>query len=73
MMKNYAKTYKNDKEKIIEIRDFLRKNCRGEIVEAKKSYCEAHTKQSETYTSRVKKYETCLNTIASGEVIKEKV
>jgi hypothetical protein len=31
------------------------------VAEAKKAYCDARTKQLETYSALVKKYETCLN------------
>jgi len=63
-LENYAKIYESDKTKIAELKDFLRKDCRGEVVEAKKSYCDARTKQVVTYSNQVKKYEQCM----SGEV-----
>lgn len=62
-VKDYAKTYPDDKSKMIEIQRFLGRNCTKDVVEAKKSYCEARTKQLETYSALVQKYEQCTNTL----------
>lgn len=60
-MTDYAKTYPSDKEKMIEIQRFVGRNCLRDVAESKKSYCEARSKQLETYSTLVKRYETCLN------------
>jgi hypothetical protein len=62
-LKNYAGTYESDKAKITELQQFVGRTCRWDVVESKKSYCEARTKQIETYSKIVKKYEQCIDTL----------
>ncbi|MEI6711753.1 MAG: hypothetical protein WCK88_06305 [bacterium] len=66
-MKEYVGTYESDKAKIIELQQFVGRNCRGEVVTSKKSYCEARAKQIETYSSLVKRYEQCRDSVPTTE------
>lgn len=63
-IKKYADVYESDKKTLANYREFIYKNCRGEVVESKKSYCDARKKQVTTYSKQVKRYEDCM----SGEV-----
>lgn len=63
-MRGYSNTYATDKAKIAELQQFVGRNCSGDIIESKKSYCDARKKQIVTYMNQVKKYEQCI----SGEV-----
>lgn len=67
-VEDYSDSYTSDKAKIIELQQFVGRNCRGEIVESKKSYCEARTKQIETYTNLVEKYEQCVDPATTSKM-----
>ncbi len=69
-IKDYANSYLSDKAKVRELQQFVGRNCRGEVVESKKSYCDARTKQIETYTNLIKKYEQCTVSATTVEEIK---
>ncbi len=60
-MREYADTYTTDKAKIIELQQFVGRNCRGDVVESKQSYCDAKKKQITTYSGQIKRYEQCIN------------
>ncbi len=59
-MKQYAVSYDSDRETLKELQQFVGRNCRGDVVESKQSYCEAKKKQIVTYTKQIQKYEKCL-------------
>lgn len=67
-MNKYAGTYESDKAKVIELQQFVGRNCTWEVVESKKSYCEARKKQIITYSNQVKRYEQCLKSTTTAVV-----